>query len=185
MARCYSAFMPIRHHPLPDIWLVSDARNDARLEQALRRLPRGCGFIFRHYHLEPRARRARFAKLARVARQRGHLVALSGPVRQVRRWRARGAYGPADMVAPGPAALRLVTAHSLREIGMAQRARANAILLSPVFPTCSHPGGKALGALRFRLLAAHSRVPVIALGGMSSSRARALKWKNWAAIDGI
>lgn len=174
-----------RHLILPDIWLITDARNDGGLEATLRRLPRGSGLIFRHYHLEEQARAERYAKLARLARRGGHLVALSGSVRQARRWRADGAYGPSDRLGQGPAALRLVTAHSLREIGMAQRARADAILLSPVFPTRSHPDGKALGPVKFRLLTAWSRVPIIALGGMSQTRSRALLWKKWAAIDGI
>ena len=81
---------------------------------------------------------------------------------------------------------RLVTVHSLREIGAAGRARANAVLLSPVFATRSHPGGKALGVVRFRLLAARSLVPVLALGGMDARRARAmaaLGAVGWAGID--
>ena len=40
-----------RLKPLAAVWLISDARNDAVLEAALMRLPRGSGFIFRHYHL--------------------------------------------------------------------------------------------------------------------------------------
>jgi thiamine-phosphate pyrophosphorylase len=81
--------------------------------------------------------------------------------------------------------MRLVTANSLRKIAQAHRARADAILLSPVHATRSHPGGKALGPVRFRLLARRALVPVIALGGMNRHRARALRWKKWAAIDGI
>ena len=54
---------------LPLIWLLSDARNDAQLEQALADLPRGSGFVFRHYHLSPEARRARFDTLAALARR--------------------------------------------------------------------------------------------------------------------
>jgi thiamine-phosphate pyrophosphorylase len=177
--------MPERHPPLPDIWLVSDARNDARLEQVLRRMPRGSGLIFRHYHLEAGARRARFAKLARLARRHGHVVVLSGTAGEARRWRTWGAYGPPARLGRGPATIRLVTAHSLREIGMAQRARADAILLSPVFATRSHPGAGTLGPVRFRLLAARAQVPVIALGGMSKTRAGRMMWKKWAAIDGI
>ncbi|MCX7864757.1 MAG: thiamine phosphate synthase, partial [Novosphingobium sp.] len=95
------------------------------------------------------------------------------------------AYGCPARLARGPACLRLVTAHCLREIAMAHRARADAIVLSPVFSTRSHPGGKALGQARFRLLAARAQVPVIALGGMTRRRACTLSWKKWAAIDGI
>lgn len=189
MARCYSDCVPIRHpYPpadLPDIWLVTDERNDAVLGFAMRGLPRGSGLIFRHYHLEPGPRRALFRSLARKARRHGHTVVLSGDIRQARRWGADGAYGSPESLSNGPAGLRLATAHSLREVGRARRARADAILLAPVFPTRSHPRAKSLGPVRFRLLAAYAKVPVIALGGMTRRRSRAVGWKKWAAIDGI
>lgn len=177
--------MPIRQPSVPSIWLVSDARNDAALERVLARLPRGSGLIFRHYHLASAERRTRFRALLRKARKRGHRVVLAGDMKQTRRWGADGAYGPPHRLAKGTAGLRLVTAHSLREIGLAGRSRADAVLLSPVFPTRSHPGGKVLGPIRFLLLAARSSVPVIALGGMDRRRAQALKARKWAAIDGI
>lgn len=161
-----------RLKPLPAIWLVSDQRNDAGLERALSRLPRGSGFIFRHYHLPLPQRRARFAELARIARARGHLVALAGSRAEARSWGADRAYGPAG---------HLVPVHSPREIARARRAEA--LLLSPVFPTRSHPGAKVLGPLRFRRLAALARVPVIALGGMNRRGNRRLKWPQWAGID--
>ncbi len=158
--------------PLPAIWLVSDGRNDAVLERALRHLPRGSGFIFRHYHLGLAERRARFDRLSHIARARGHLVALAGTPAQARRWGADKAYGAGG---------QLVPAHSLRELRCATHAEA--VLLSPVFPTHSHPGAKVLGPLRWRLIAAHAKVPVIALGGMNPHRARRLKAAHWAGID--
>jgi thiamine-phosphate pyrophosphorylase len=170
---------------LPRIWLVSDARNDAGLEEALKRLPRGSGLIFRHYHLEPAARRTRFARLARAARRRGHLIALSGSVALARQWSADAAYGSPTAVSRGPAYPRLVTAHSLKELARAHHARAAAVLLSPVYPTRSHPGARTFGPLRFRLMAARTRIPVIALGGMNPRRAARLGAYRWAAVDGL
>jgi thiamine-phosphate pyrophosphorylase len=193
MARCYSDLVK-RRYRLPDIWLLTDARNDDRLEAALRRLPRGAGLIFRHYHLDPEVRRGRFDALAILARARGHVVVLAGTAREARQLGAAGAYcapakagaswGTRSLPSQG-LTITLITAHSLREIGMANRARADAILLSPVFATRSHPGASTLGLVRFRLMARHAQVPVIALGGMNRQRARSLKWKKWAAIDGI
>lgn len=190
MARCYSVCVPNRQMPrsacpLPDVWLVSDAVNDAALEAALRRLPRGSGLIFRHYHLAPAARRARFKALRCVAHRFGHCVILSGNAAQASHWGADGVYGPAERLAQGPALPRLVTAHSLHEIGRANGLRAAAILLSPVFPTHSHPGAPSLGPVRFRLLARRSRVPVIALGGINTRRARQLGTAKWAAIRAL
>lgn len=165
----------------PDIWIVSDARNDAGLERALARVPRGSGLIFRHYHLGEAERRARFRQLARLARRRGHKVVLAGSVAQARTWGADGAYGSARLLGRGGAGLRLVTVHSLREL--AQAKRADMVLLSPVFATRSHPGAPVLGPLRFRLIAARAKVPVIALGGMDPGKARILFHGKWAAID--
>lgn len=175
--------MSARQTLIPAVWLLSDARNDAMLDRALMHLPRGSGFIFRHYHLPEAERRARFHVLARLARARGHVVVLSGDADTARRWGADGAYGPARSLSRGPAFLRLITAHSLRELVKA--GRADAVLLSPIFPTRSHPRGKVLGSLRFRLISRQSRVPVIALGGMTAARAMALGGHLWAAIDGL
>ena len=58
-------------------------------------------------------------------------------------------------------------------------------LLSPVFPTRSHSGARALGPVRFRLLAARAAMPVIALGGLNPRAASRLRWHRWAAIDGL
>ena len=180
--------MPLRQSlphiwPLPHIWLISDARNDLVLEAALKRLPRGSGLIYRHYHLSPAARRARFDWLARIARSSGHLVILAGSAKEARAWGADGAYGAARRLARGSKSIRLAAVHSLRELALARRA--DAVLLSPVFPTRSHPGGAMLGAVRFLLLARRSRLPVIALGGMNSACARQLGAPRWAAIDGL
>ncbi|MGV3513306.1 MAG: thiamine phosphate synthase [Novosphingobium sp.] len=161
--------------------LLSDARNDAVLKQAIAKLGRGDALVFRHYHLSGAERGSRFAALARQAKMRGMFVI---GARVPGFWQTDGVYGSASEVM-GRAGIRLATAHSLREIGAAVRARADAILLSPVFPTRSHPGGKVLGPVRFLLLARQSPLPVIALGGMTGQRAARLPVHGWAAIDGF
>ena len=68
----------------------------------------------------------------------------------------------------------------------AERSGANLLFLAPAFPTRSHPGETALGALRFGSLARQARLPVIALGGMDARKARRLApfgIYGWAAID--
>lgn len=171
----------LRCHPVPRTLLLTDARNDHRLESAIARLPRGSALVFRHYHLPPAQRRARFETLRRLCKRRGLLIITAG---EARGWRADGRYG-APRSLGRTAGLRFATAHSLAEIGAAVRARADAILLSPVFPTRSHPGAPVLGSLRFLHLVRCSPLPVIALGGMTKRRAARLPVWGWAAIDGI
>lgn len=166
---------------VPRCVLLSDARNDAGLARAIARLPRGSAIVFRHYHLAPAARHACFAQLRALAHRRGLPVI---GARVPASWRPDGVYGAAHEVAGKPG-LRLATAHSLREVGMAARCGAQAVLLSPVFPTRSHPEAAGLGAVRFLLLARQSVLPVIALGGMTRARAARLPVHGWAAIDGL
>lgn len=175
----------VKGQPFPQLWLLSDARNDAVLEGALYRLPRGSAFVYRHYHLPPEERLARFRHFARLARARDHIVILSDSSQTAREWRADGVYGSPRSLRPRADLLRIATAHNLTEIGQANRAEADAIMLSPAFVTRSHPGTASLGPARFRILATHSQTPVIALGGMNPSTANRLKWPFWAAIDGL
>ena len=175
--------MPARQS-LPLLWLLSDARNDAQLEQALAALPARSGFVFRHYHLGRDQRAARFRQLAALARQAGHIVVLADAPAFAREWGAAGVYGYA-----GPAAddglLRLASAHDSDELAKAGAVGVDGVFLSPVFPTRSHPDAQPLGIHGFHVLARRSSVPVIALGGMTQNRARELGWPRWGAIDGL
>lgn len=172
--------------PLPDLWLISDERNDAGLESALRHLPRGSGFVFRHYHLAPAERIARFSALLRLARTKQHRIVLADSALTALEWGADGSYGAPLSLAPRRAGLlSIATAHSAREMATANRMGADAVMISPVFPTRSHPEAKTLGPVRFRQLAALAQMPVIALGGMTQRNSARLGWQRWAAIDGL
>lgn len=171
---------------LPRLWLLSDQRNNDALDFALAQMPAGSALVFRHYHLAPEERFARFRTLGRIARRAGHIVILADSAQTAAEWGADGIYGAPLALTPRRAGLvNIAAVHDMAEIAQANRMRADAVMLSPVFPTRSHPGGTTLGPQRFRALAAHANMPVIALGGMNAARARRLGWSSWAAIDGI
>jgi thiamine-phosphate pyrophosphorylase len=174
-----------RDQPLPQLWLLSDERNDARLELALSALPKGSGFVFRHYHLEGDQRRARYEALRPLCRTCNHLMILSGDSATAAAWQADGLYGPAAIRERPAGLLRLATVHDGNEIDCANRAGVDGMFLSPIFPSRSHPGGATLGSAGFHILAKRAIRPVIALGGMNAVRAAELGWPRWAAIDGL
>ncbi|GAC1404212.1 MAG: thiamine phosphate synthase [Novosphingobium sp.] len=165
--------------PISRLWLLSDARNDAVLDRAIARLPRGSGVVFRHYHLSRAERRQRFEAVLRLCRARGHQLILADTPALARAWRADGSYGAPCL------GRTIATAHDLGEIARANRLGVAAVMLSPVFPTRSHPRAATLGTLRFWSLATRVAAPVIALGGMSAHAARRLRAPRWAAIDGL
>ncbi len=173
--------MPKRHLLLPRLWLMTDERLGDALLPAVRGMPRGAGIIFRHYATPAKERRKLFEAVRAIARRRGLILVLAGTPRQARAWKADGAHGrhPGALTSP---------AHDAMELRRAEAAGARLVLLSPVFATRSHPGAAALGRVRFGLLARQARVPVIALGGMTSRKFGAitrLGASGWAAIDGL
>lgn len=162
--------MTKRHTPLPRIWLMTDTRMGERLLPAIKALPKGAGVIFRHYEMESKARGALLCDVRRIAKARRLTLVVAG--KGGRHGRFRGA-----LTAP---------VHSLRELIVAERARAQLLFVSPVFATSSHPGAKPLGRVRFGMLIRQSKRPVIALGGMNAKRAQSLKAMGiygWAGID--
>lgn len=167
--------------PLPRLWLMTDERMGEALWDALARLPRGSGVIFRHY-LTP-DRRGLFERVRAVARRRGLVLLLAGTPREAAGWRADGAHGRSPHLRASRPLLRTAPAHDARELVLA---RAHAVLISPVFPTRSHPGARSLGPVRFGQLARRSRIPLIVLGGMNVARfgrLAPLGAYGWAGID--
>jgi len=162
-----------RRQPLPRLWLMTDERQGERLWEALERLPKGAGVVFRHYGLAPGERKKLFDRVRRVAKRRRLLLFAGG-----KGLRGDGVHGGRHGV------FRSASAHDLRELKTAERSGAKLVFLSPAFPTRSHPGARALGPVRFGLIAARAKVPIIALGGMDAQKARRLpNIYGWAGID--
>ena len=164
---------------------MTDERiGEEALLSAVARLPRGSGVVFRHYSIPVSQRRALFVRVRRLTRRRGLMLLLAGDPALVRRWGADGWHGRA--AARG--VIRSAPVHDRRELRHAISTRANLVFVSPIFPTRSHPGAPVLGTMRFAALAAFAPMPVIALGGMTPRRARALTplgAYGWAAIDAL
>ncbi len=158
---------------------MTDERQGESLSRAIAGLPRGAGIVFRHYSLEADERRALFDAIRHAAEPQGHLLLLAGTSEQARAWGAHGSHGHGR-----GSGLRTAPAHNLAELRGAEKAGASLIFLSPVFETRSHPQAMPLGPDGFAALAAQSRLPVVALGGVNEARFRALDGAyGWAGID--
>ena len=79
-------------------------------------------------------------------------------LREARHWRARH-----------PDWIITASAHSLRALMGA--GHLDAVFLSPVFATTSHRDAKPLTPVRAAMIAGHARVPVYALGGITTRNA--------------
>ncbi|QLC22717.1 thiamine phosphate synthase [Parasphingopyxis sp. CP4] len=180
-----------RRHPLapalPKLWLMTDERQGDQLWPALDALPRGSGVIVRHYSLSPSERRVLVARIRKIADGRGLVLVTAGSAKLARSSHADGFHARSGERGP-PGLIRTMAAHNLAELRLAERVGADLVFFSPVFATESHPGAPSLGRVRFGELVRQSRIPVIALGGMTNSRAQSLAGFNiygWAAIGAL
>jgi thiamine-phosphate pyrophosphorylase len=178
-----AAHLAARHGlAVPPLALMTD---DDRLPDPLaaaRALPRGSLVVVRTRNNEKR--RALTLEMTALARRHGLVVIVADDeglassadglhlpearLGEAAHWRA---------CHPGP--LLTASVHSLAALRRA--AKVDAVFLSPVFPTRSHPGRAALTAVRANLIARLARVPVYALGGVDAGNAGLLS----AAFAGI
>lgn len=175
LARAANGF---RRGDLPCLILMSD---DARLPDPrddARALPEGSAVILRgmavRYAREMRA----ILGLKLLIANDGALAAQVGAdgihlseanARHAMHWRTRH-----------PNWLITAAAHSLR----ATTAQVDAVLLSPVFPTHSHPHTAALG-IRALMIAQQAPVPAYALGGVDAISVRRLDGGAFAGVVAV
>jgi thiamine-phosphate pyrophosphorylase len=159
---------------------MTDERMSNLLIGALLTLPPGSGVVFRHYSLAERERRALFGQVRRIARARRLVLVVARPDRV---GRADGVHGTAK-----GAGLRTWPAHNRRQAIAGARAGAALLFMSPVFATRSHPGAKPIGAARAAAIGRGLGIGMVALGGMTERRFRAMRglgFVGWAGIDGL
>lgn len=168
-----------RHPVLPTLWLMTDERIGDVIA-AVRRLPRGAGVVFRHYATSRDERRRLWARLLRIARARGLVLVRAGAEPMP------GEMGVHGRAVRRAAWVRTWPAHSRGEALAGKRAEADALFVSPVFATRSHPGAAALGLRRARAIGVGLELPLVALGGVDARRFRGTRgFAGWAGIDGV
>jgi thiamine-phosphate pyrophosphorylase len=171
---------------LPPLVLMTD---DERLSDpcaAAALLPRGSMVIVR---ARVAARRAALVlTLAPIARLRGLILLVAGDMlpgadgihlseartSEAPHWRARFAH-----------AVITASAHSPAALARAQTFGVDAVFLSAIFATQSHPGRAALTPLRAGLMARQMRLPVYALGGIESRNGQRLAGMAFTGLAAI
>jgi len=189
VARALNAAHPA-HAGLPPLFFFTDEHRTPEPLHVVAGLPDGCGVVFRHSGVAARAALAR-AVLA-LCRDQDRVMLVAGDANLALEVGADGIHLPARMLrtlTELPSA-QLITAavHNEAEIRAGEELGVDAVFLSPVFRTASHPDGVVLGIGKFAELVAATRLPVYALGGVSQTTAPRLlgSWAvGIAAIDGL
>jgi thiamine-phosphate pyrophosphorylase len=176
--------------PIPALFFFTDPLRTPDPVAAAHALPRGTAVVYRHFGAPDRARVAR--ALARCCRGRGLVLLVAADPELAARVGAAGVHWPERLLPAqrAPAHGRLVTAaaHSAAALARAAAYGADAVTLSPIFPTASTSPRPPLGLFRASQIARASAAPVLALGGVEGARARRLAGRGFAgiaAVDGL
>ena len=180
----------VRGKRLPRLMLFTDPVRTPDPAAAIAALPRGAGVVYRAFG-DPAAV-ATGRRLVRVARRAGVILLAGADGALAAAIGADGVHLP-ERVAHRAAGLRrarpgwLVTcaAHSAPAIATARRAGADAVVVSPVFPSASPSAGRPLGPLRFATLVRGARLPVYALGGVNDGTAMRLARSGVAGLAAV
>jgi thiamine-phosphate pyrophosphorylase len=176
--------MTARQRPLPRAWLMTDERMGERLWDAIDRLPiKHAGIVFRHYHTPPDVRAALARRVSDICRQRSLTLAIAADEDLARSLAADFVHNPPEIPVDLPFSRSV---HSIEEAESAKADGASLVFVSPVYPTRSHPGQKALGRQAAVRIARSVDVPAIALGGLNALKFARLEregFHGWAGID--
>lgn len=185
-----------KRHDLPSLVLFVDRRLLDPLT-VVENLPVGSAIMFRPYAVDHPDILG--PMVAALARRRCLRVVVAGDPKLADVLKADGLHLPEgiarhDVLAPALAWRQrtggwlTMACHSPMALNHARHLKMDAVFISPVFPTESHPGAPALGPLRLAQWSRQCGIPVFALGGITvASRRRLIGCgvQGVAAIDGF
>jgi thiamine-phosphate pyrophosphorylase len=192
LSRTAAAFPPrtVRGRALPNLLFFTDPARVASPETVAERLPRGAGIVFRAFAAEDAVEQGR--RLRAIADARG-LVLLAGAHPGLAEGiRADGLHMPERLAGEIPRLraeharyLITVAAHDLKAVQAAERAGADAVIVSPVFPSNSPSAGQPLGVDGLKALVAATDLPVYALGGVRADTVEQLVGSGVVGIAAV
>ena len=172
------------------LFVMTDSERGPHPLELIQRLPRGSVLIFRHYEEINRANLAQ--KVVCLCRRLKILCLIAGDLKLALRIRADGVHFPEGTLKrlgkrPNVRKNMIITAaaHSSAMVKRSENIDLDAIILSPVYITKSHPTRTPLGHLRFARICKKSKIPLIALGGIKRENIPILLYAGAFGIAGI
>lgn len=159
-------------------------------EAVAERLPRGSAVVYRAFGEADALIRAR--RLRAIAARRGLVLLVGADARLAAAARAHGTHLPERLAHRAerlkrahPGWIVTAAAHSLPAARRAARAGADAVVVSPVFPSNSPSAGRPLGPRRLAVIARNVPAPVYGLGGVRHENAPALLGAGLAGLAAV
>lgn len=192
LSRTAAAFSPrtARGRVLPNLLFFTDPARVPSPETVAERLPPGAGIVFRPFGAEDAVERGR--RLRAIADARGLILLAGAHPALAEGIGADGLHMPERLIEDIPRLraehgryLFTAAAHDRLAVEAAERAGADAVVVSPVFPSNSPSAGRPLGVEGLRDLVSATILPVYALGGVRADRAAQLAESGVVGIAAV
>ena len=181
----YSKKVKVKNKKLPRIIIVFNEKEFNKNFFLKLKIPNGAAILLRSYKIKGRKKIAK--QLLKFCKIKKLKLLISEDIKLARDINADGVHFPTYMVKKDiinwslinkikiKKNLIITTAiHNSKELENAQLFDFDAGLLSPVFPSKSHPNVKSLGIRKFSKLVDKSDLPIYALGGINAKNIKSL-----------
>lgn len=177
----------------PALFLMTDSKRLKDPRPLLKKLPNGSALIIRH---ETRQGKINLIhKIKRLCQKHNVKLLVSDDQRLALAFRLDGVHLSENNIAKtascgqflkqNPNYIITSACHSAKALKDAERAKVDAVLVSPVFPTDSHPHARTLSLWGFQNLTRHTTLRTYALGGIHKKTAQRLIKSNACGFAGI
>lgn len=170
---------PVRGKPLPNLLFFTDPERTLDPERVAERLPPGAAVVFRVFGAPDAAERG--ARLREITRRRGLTLLVGADETLALQVEADGVHLPERLVsalsglrAAHPDWLITLAAHDMEAALAGAEAAADALVVSPIFPSNSPSAGAPLGVEGLKRIVEAVETPVYALGGVRADTATLL-----------
>lgn len=174
---------------LPPLLYLTDPNRSLGILETAKRLPVGSAVIYRHFGFENRIEAAQH--LRKITYENHCALLIGNDPLLAMSSNADGVHWPESKIEESKKwrnRFRLMTAAAHSRIALASIAKSNidAAIVSTVFESASPSASRPMGAMKFRELVRHARVPIYALGGITAQNAGSIsRVAGIAAISGI
>lgn len=169
---------------LPKAWFMTDPRYADPVE-IVKRLPIGCGVIIRHYDDPGRVKL--ISSIKQAAKAKALPILIAGDDSLAADAQVAGVHWPA-WAKPQAADEDIISVHAVHneaELYRAAQYQADAVIISPIFPTRSHEGLHYLGIKGLEQLLNKTHLPAYVMGGITLERLAGLSHLNISGFAGI
>jgi len=164
----------VRGKPLPNLLFFTDPVRTPDPERVAEHLPTGAAVVFRAFGAADAVERG--SRLREVTRRRGLLLLVGADETLARSVEADGLHLPERLAAELPRLraahpdwLLTIAAHDEAAAKLGEKVGADALVVSPIFPSSSSSAGASLGVEGLKGIVRAVKTPVYALGGVRAN----------------